>query len=166
MRIDVHAAARVGLAMVDRHLRFVDVNQAQAALDGIGAAEQVGRHIRDVLPSGLADEAIPVADADPDAVIGVGAVVEDITEHRAAERRTAQRQQVLLSVSGAPRRQGRREDRWTSRRAPDPRGRGLLPGVALHELTITLSGGRIQSPRSAESRMTPEGDRRSHPGCR
>ena len=65
MRIDVHAAARVGLAMVDRHLRFVDVNQALAALDGIGAAEQVGRRIRDVLPSGLADEAIPVADADP-----------------------------------------------------------------------------------------------------
>ena len=65
MRIEVHAAARVGLAMVDRHLRFVDVNQAQAALDGIGAAEQVGRRIRDVLPSGLADEAIPVADAAP-----------------------------------------------------------------------------------------------------
>jgi hypothetical protein len=61
-------------------------------------------------PSGLADEAIPVADADPDAVIGVGAVVEDITEHRAAERRTAQRQQVLLSISAAPRRQGRRGD--------------------------------------------------------
>ena len=72
LRMEVHAAARVGLAMVDRRLRFVDVNQAQAALDGIGAAEQVGRHIRDVLPSGLADEAIPVADADPDAVIGVG----------------------------------------------------------------------------------------------
>ena len=96
MRIDAHAAAPVGLAMVDRHLRFVDVNQALAALDGIGAAGQVGRHIRDVLPSGLADEAIPVADADPDAVIGVGAVVEDITEHRAAERRTAQQQQMLV----------------------------------------------------------------------
>jgi len=167
MRIDVHAAARVGLAMVDRHLRFVDVNQALAALDGIGAAEQVGRHIRDVLPSGLADEAIPVADADPDAVIGVGAVVEDITEHRAAERRTAHgSRQVLLSVSAAPRRQGRRGDRWTSRPGPDPRGRGQLPGVALRQRTITLSGARIRSPRSAESRMAPEGDRRSHLGCR
>ena len=55
---DVHAAlatmlfdtAAVGVAVVDAELRYVQVNEALAAMNGRPAAAHVGRRIRDVLP--------------------------------------------------------------------------------------------------------------------
>jgi two-component system sensor kinase FixL len=46
--------APVGLALLDRELRFVEVNERMAAIDGRSVAEHLGRTIREVDPS-LAD---------------------------------------------------------------------------------------------------------------
>jgi PAS domain-containing protein len=164
-RRDVPPMSPVGLVMVDRQLRLIDVNHALAALDETRAAGPLRRDVRDVLPAGLAEEVVgqvrhvlatgrPVTGAEyellpagtgqpgtgqpgtgqpetgqpetgqprwwrasyfavragaprpadagaGDPVVGVGAVIEDITEHRAAERRAAQQQQFLLSISAA-----------------------------------------------------------------
>ena len=145
MRRGVPPAAPVIFVMVDRHLRLIDVNRALAALDDTGSAEPPRRPVRDVLPSGLAEEVIgqvrhvlatgrPVTGAEfellpagtgqprswrasyfavragernpadagaGDPVVGVGAVIEDITERHAAERRDARQQQFLLTISAA-----------------------------------------------------------------
>ena len=54
-----YAAASVGLALVDKDLRFVHVNDHLAAINGISASEQMGRTVREVLPL-LADRLEPL----------------------------------------------------------------------------------------------------------
>ena len=54
-----YAAASVGLALVDKDLRFVHVNDHLAAINGISASEQIGRTVREVLPF-LADRLEPL----------------------------------------------------------------------------------------------------------
>ena len=56
----VFAAAPVGLAFMDTNFRYVRVNQALAALNGLPAEEHFGRTLRDVLGDTLADEIEPL----------------------------------------------------------------------------------------------------------
>lgn len=46
----LYARAPLGLAMLDEELRFVRVNDALAQMNGLGAAEHIGRHLWDVVP--------------------------------------------------------------------------------------------------------------------
>jgi PAS domain S-box-containing protein len=56
----VFAAAPVGLAFMDTSFRYVRVNDALAALNGLPADEHFGRTLRDVLGDELADEIEPL----------------------------------------------------------------------------------------------------------
>jgi PAS domain S-box-containing protein len=49
------AAAPFGVALLDRHLRFVEVNTYLARVDGVAPADHVGRSLAEVMP-GLADQ--------------------------------------------------------------------------------------------------------------
>jgi len=48
------AGSPAGLAFVDSRLRYVRINEAMAAVNGLPAKDHVGRHIRDVLPGDAA----------------------------------------------------------------------------------------------------------------
>src|SRR3954447_24023874 len=45
----------VGMAVLDRELRYVHVNAALAEIDGLSAEEHIGRSIGEVLPADIAD---------------------------------------------------------------------------------------------------------------
>jgi len=47
----LYGAAPVGLAMVDRDLRFVRINEMLAVINGVPVAQSLGRTIREVLPT-------------------------------------------------------------------------------------------------------------------
>ena len=51
----VYASAPVGLCFVDRALRYININERLAELNGMPAGEHIGRHIREVLPAPVAD---------------------------------------------------------------------------------------------------------------
>lgn len=53
------AAAPVGIALLDRDLRYLRVNAALAAINGVAVEQTVGRSVREVLPR-LADEIEPL----------------------------------------------------------------------------------------------------------
>jgi PAS domain S-box-containing protein len=116
----VGEGAPVGLAFVDRDLRFVRINAALAAINGRPVAEHLGHRIDEVLPE-IADVIVPIyrqvlERGEPvlmrevtretpgashvkhvlaswfpvrvqDEIAGVGAVVVDITDRKAAELR-------------------------------------------------------------------------------
>ena len=120
------ATAPVGLAFFDAELRYVRVNDALAAINGLSVEEHLGRTIDDVLPEAesevveqirrvvatgeaLTDVEIqvatqrepgsprlfsasyyPVRGPDGQEIIGVGAVVADITERQRAQIELAQ----------------------------------------------------------------------------
>jgi PAS domain S-box-containing protein len=46
----LYATAPIGLAFIDREFRYVRINDMLAAINGVSAAEHVGRRVRDVLP--------------------------------------------------------------------------------------------------------------------
>ena len=52
--------AAAGVAIIDRELRYVRINDALAAMNGLPAAEHVGRSVRDVLPPVAADALEPL----------------------------------------------------------------------------------------------------------
>ncbi|MCW5804456.1 MAG: PAS domain-containing protein [Deltaproteobacteria bacterium] len=109
------AAAPVGIAFLDRELRYVTVNDALARLNGRPAAEHVGRSVLDVLPPEAADQIVPVLERVRDTgetvvdrevaipgqrtvltsffpvrapsgeILGVGGVIADITAARRAQ---------------------------------------------------------------------------------
>ena len=56
----VFAAAPVGLAFMDTSFRYVRVNEALAALNGLPSEEHLGRTLRDVLGDDLASEIEPL----------------------------------------------------------------------------------------------------------
>jgi PAS domain S-box-containing protein len=127
------ATAPVGLAFFDRNLRYLKINETLAALNGVPAAEHVGRTAAEVIPS-LADKVepllrsvletgqpvlgeelrgataampeerywlasyYPVQSGDGE-VIGVGAVVADLTERTRAQLRLAAQYQVTRILS-------------------------------------------------------------------
>jgi PAS domain S-box-containing protein len=130
--------APVGLAVHDRDLRYVRINDRMAEINGLPASEHIGRPVADVLPEVEAVEADlrrvltsgepltelevagttaaapgidrewivsywPVRRRDDHRIIGVGAVVFEVTERRAAERalreQTARYESLLLALS-------------------------------------------------------------------
>src|SRR3989442_12679608 len=52
--------APVGIAVVDTDLRYVQVNAALAAINGLAPEEHVGRRVDDVLPAEVAERTGPV----------------------------------------------------------------------------------------------------------
>jgi PAS domain S-box-containing protein len=120
----LYQSAPVGLALLDRDLKFVRVNEALAAINGLSADEHIGRHVFDVVPV-LRDVAEPLfrhvletgkpakdveiegetsqapgvkrcwieqfypLKDDVGAVVGIGIVCQEVTEHRRAERARA-----------------------------------------------------------------------------
>jgi PAS domain S-box-containing protein len=125
--------APIGLAFLDRNLRYVRVNAWLAERNGRPIAEHIGRSIRDIIPQ-LADrieplcrkvleDDRPVVDHEvrsahptrPDQlrdfavhyypvheggeVIGVGAIVEDVTERRRFEAERERRRALEMSMS-------------------------------------------------------------------
>ena len=47
----IYANAPAGLCVIDRELRFVRINERQAAINGMPAADHIGRSVREVLPA-------------------------------------------------------------------------------------------------------------------
>ena len=133
--------APVGIALLDTDLRFVRVNDHITEINGVPAADHVGRTIADVLP-GLPPEVeadaaevartgqrvsqVEVVGSTPaqpgvtrhwivsywpvrtpltDELVGVGIVVDEVTERRAAERalraQTDRYEALLLALSEA-----------------------------------------------------------------
>ncbi len=54
----IYDSAPIGLCVLDRDLRYVRVNQRLAGLNGVPAAEHIGRTVREVVPS-IADDIEP-----------------------------------------------------------------------------------------------------------
>ncbi|TDP72755.1 PAS domain-containing protein [Roseateles toxinivorans] len=52
----------MGLAVLDRHLRYVQINELLARANGLGVAEHLGRSVREVLPK-AADQLVPLLQA-------------------------------------------------------------------------------------------------------
>jgi PAS domain S-box-containing protein len=137
----VFERAPVGIALLDTDLRYVRVNDRITEINGVPAADHIGRTIGDVLP-GLPSEVEadaaevartgrrvdemevvghtpaqpgvtrhwivtywPVRTPISDEVVGVGIVVGDVTERRAAERalraQTDRYEALLLALSEA-----------------------------------------------------------------
>ena len=132
-----YMSAPVGLGLVDTQLRYLHVNEALAAMNGVPVADHIGRTVRQVLPR-MADvieplyrevietgrpvlarelrgsrQTTPAADRHwlasyhplpgPDGlVVGVSAVVQDITDRKRAEAQlTARaRQQAVVAALG------------------------------------------------------------------
>jgi two-component system CheB/CheR fusion protein len=55
----IYDSAPVGLSVVDAELRYIRISDRLAALNGLTPAEHLGKHIREVLPSDLADSVEP-----------------------------------------------------------------------------------------------------------
>ncbi len=130
--------APVGLAVHNRSLRYVRINDHMAEINGLPAQEHIGRAVAEVVPEvetveadmrrvlesgepltelevagttaaapGVGREWIvsywPVRRRDDRRVVGVGAVVFEVTERRAAERavreQTARYESLLLALS-------------------------------------------------------------------
>ncbi|WP_373045681.1 ATP-binding protein [Vulgatibacter sp.] len=123
--------APIGIAFLDRELRYRVVNEALASINGLPAQEHLGRSLREVLPeiptepierlarqvmaSGKPLVGLEVEGATPaaprqrrhwvehwyparvgDEVIGIAALVQDVTEQRRSERARS----MLLGVLG------------------------------------------------------------------
>ena len=154
--------APVGLAVHDRSLRYVRINDRMAEINGLPAEEHIGRTVAEVVPEvetavhdlrrvlesgeplteleiagataaapGVEREWIvsywPVRRRDDHRVVGVGAVVFEVTERRAAERavreQTARYESLLLALSqvGEAMVVARRRRRGSSTRTPPSR---------------------------------------------
>ncbi len=60
MKTLIASQVPVGLAVLDRNLRYVQINEALAAANGPSVAEHLGRTVREVLPA-AADVIEPLA---------------------------------------------------------------------------------------------------------
>jgi PAS domain S-box-containing protein len=117
--------APIGLAHFDRELRYVRINEELAAMHGLPVEDHLGRTLPEVLPS-IAPQLVEhcrnvLATGEPvlglevagerrwwlisycplrrgDAIIGVGAVVQEITEAKLAEQEIAE-QQLRLEIA-------------------------------------------------------------------
>jgi PAS domain-containing protein len=96
----VYDLAPIGLCLVDRRMRFLEVNDRLAALNGVPAAAHLGRTLREVLPPALADALEPAYAR----VLAAGEAIEDLEIARPAP---------AAGGGGAPR-------RWLVRLHPVP----------------------------------------------
>src|SRR5918997_7025177 len=56
----IYASVPVGLAFVDKELRFASINETLAELNGFSVDEHIGRTMGEVLPSELAKQVEPL----------------------------------------------------------------------------------------------------------
>ena len=56
----IYASVPVGLAFVDKNLRFVSINETLAEFNGLPVDEHVGRTLGEVLPAELAEQIEPI----------------------------------------------------------------------------------------------------------
>jgi PAS domain S-box-containing protein len=89
----VFAAAPVGLAFMDTNLRYVRVNEALAAMNGLPSEEHFGRTLRDVLGEEFAAEVEPRHRQ----VIETGEPILDLPIERAVPDRPRETQNWLVS---------------------------------------------------------------------
>ncbi len=89
----VFAAAPVGLAFMDTSFRYVRVNQALAALNGVPVEEHLGRTLRDVLGDELAAEIEPLHRQ----VLETGEPILDLHIERALQARPEDTHNWLVS---------------------------------------------------------------------
>jgi PAS domain S-box-containing protein len=83
----IYRAVPVGVAVLDRELRYVRVNDALAAINGLPARDHIGRTLQEIVPQ-LADAAEPLFRAVPATGEPLGGVeLEGETAARPGERR-------------------------------------------------------------------------------
>jgi PAS domain S-box-containing protein len=122
------AASPVGIAFLDRNLRYLRINEALAAWNGRPVADHIGRSLADMLPGAAAAElepmlqgvlttGTPLLDVElpgPDArrllanffpvrapsgeILGVGCVVSDVTDARRAAAELRREQLFVQSI--------------------------------------------------------------------
>ena len=89
----VFAAAPIGLAFMDTSFRYVRVNEALAAMNGVPSDEHVGRTLRDVLGEDLASEIEPLHRQ----VLETGEPILDLHIERARPARPRETRNWLVS---------------------------------------------------------------------
>ncbi|MCG3178412.1 MAG: hypothetical protein BIFFINMI_00739 [Phycisphaerae bacterium] len=135
--LQIYRTAPVGLCVLDTELRFVKISDRLAAYAGRPPQDHLGRTIREMLPTALADLVEPIyrkvlqtgepqldvelttpAPADPevsrdwlischpcrdesDRMTGVSVVVQEITQHRQAQRALAASEKRLRDLTDA-----------------------------------------------------------------
>lgn len=57
-----YSTAPVAISLVDRDLRFLRINEGMAALNGIPAADHLGRTLMEMLPPQISDQLVPIFD--------------------------------------------------------------------------------------------------------
>jgi PAS domain S-box-containing protein len=120
------AASPVGIAFVDRDLRYLRINDALAALDGSPARDHIGRSVNEILPEaaprlepmlrGVLDTGVPVLNIELETethallanyfpvrsasgeITGVGAIMIDMTDARRAQRALRTEQLRIQSI--------------------------------------------------------------------
>ncbi len=132
----IYQTAPIGLAILDRDLRFVRLNQGLAEINGISIADHLGRTIREIVPD-LADTVepmfrqvlatgepllnleingetaaqpgiqrtwleswFPLKDANGE-IIGINAVVQEITQRKQAEQELQRSEAAFRTISNA-----------------------------------------------------------------
>jgi PAS domain S-box-containing protein len=126
----IYQQAPIGLSFLDRDLRFVRINEQMAAMDGAPAAEHVGRHLRDILPT-LADVLEPMLQK----IIETGVAVENVEIHG----RTAQAPDV--------------EHYWLASYNPVINAEGKVLGITTAVMETTESKQAEQALRENRERL-------------
>ncbi len=70
---DIYNTAPIGLCVLDRDLRWTRINKHMAEINGLSAAEHIGRHVAEVLPD-IAEQALPLLHE----ILDTGKAIRDI----------------------------------------------------------------------------------------
>jgi PAS domain S-box-containing protein len=97
----IYRTAPVGLALLDRNLRYLRCNDRLAEIDGMPAAEHPGRHLEEVVNRSVAEAAAPILAS----VVATGRPIRDL-EFSAWSKARDQMRSWVVSVSPMPHRDG------------------------------------------------------------
>jgi PAS domain S-box-containing protein len=126
----VYATAPVGLAFVDRDMRYVRINEAMARIGRQTVEEHLGRRIRDVLPAPL------------------GAIVEERVREARETGRVVTEDHVSSHVGlNGDRAVAGRERHFTASYYPVPGADGEVAGVGI---VVSDTTARVEAARASE----------------
>ncbi|MBF5045309.1 MULTISPECIES: PAS domain-containing protein [Myxococcaceae] len=133
-------SAPVGLAFVDRDLRYVRINRVLAAMNGVPPEHTVGRTVREVVGDAVAD------------------LVEPVMRFVFESGQPVHERELASSLPAAPQRRAWRLSHYPVR---DAQGRVHVVGTVVQDITESLRDqertARLQAATSALSRaLTPE----------